>query len=109
MIIDKSKLTKSGIEYLEIVNHYFEEELRNTKYGAKKQYTPGQVNRIHANLFSKIRYSFELKKKYGESEILDIIDLDNKKIKKCILEYLDIKLNTCEKCDFNKICEWIKK
>jgi len=42
-------------------------------------------------------------------ELYDFIDIKNKKINKCIMDLFDIKLKTCGDCNFNKICEWIKR
>lgn len=42
-------------------------------------------------------------------EIYNIVDIKNKKIKKCIMDFFYIELTTCENCNFNKICDWIKK
>jgi len=42
-------------------------------------------------------------------EIFNIIDVKNKKIKKCIMEFMYIELKSCEQCNFNQVCDWIKK
>ena len=60
---------------------------------------------IDANFINQIE-SIEL---IEHKELYDFIDIKNKKINKCIMDLFDIKLKTCGDCNFNKICEWIKK
>lgn len=55
-------------------------------------------------------FTSEIKKETLESkEIYNIIDIQNKRIKKCIMEFMYIELKSCEQCNFNQVCDWIKK
>lgn len=51
----------------------------------------------------------EPKETLESTEIYNIIDIQNKRIKTCIMEFMHIELKSCEQCNFNQVCDWIKK
>lgn len=57
LTIHEKHLDKNSIQYLEIVKHYFEDDIKSTSAGAKKSYTPNQLIKIQTNLFNQIRFA----------------------------------------------------
>jgi hypothetical protein len=54
LTIHKCNLDKEAIKYLEVIKHYFEQEIKYIKAGCKKTYTPNQLTKIYESLFNRI-------------------------------------------------------